>query len=84
MPLSSWHNSEMPVPMDPTTRRHTPEDRNRDVLSRRQDLRSHIQRAHQLVHTKSYRICVDAQCSMKVHFADQPKESASRRQYTVI
>ena len=55
MPLSSSYNynSETPVPMDPTTRRHIPEDRNRDVLSRRQDLKSHIQRAQQFVDTKS-------------------------------
>jgi hypothetical protein len=79
MALSSGYNynSKTPVPMDPTTRRHIPEDRNRDVLSRRQDLKSHIQRAHQFVHTKSYRNCVAADCSRKVHFVDQSKQSAS-------
>ena len=84
MPLSSRYkyNYETPVPMNPTTRRHIPEDRNRDVLSRRQDLRTHIQRAHQFVHTKSYRICVAAHCSRKVNFANQPKESATRQYKT--
>ena len=60
VPLSSRYNynSKTAVPMNPTTRCHIPEYRNRDVLSCRQDLKSHIQRAHWIVRTKSHRICV--------------------------